>query len=67
MVASELGNVKPYAIPVRVMPYQSIKDAMFRDHMGMPVVSMYKCINLLLFSLYLKSLDPISSEMLFVT
>lgn len=31
MIADELRNMKPYAIPIRVLPYKSITDSMLRD------------------------------------
>ena len=51
MIADELHNRKPYAIPVRFMPYRSLTDSKLRElelqleeamrNMGMTVVGMY--------------------------
>ena len=51
MIADELRNRKPYAIPVRFMPYRSLTDSKLRElelqleeamkNMGMTVVGMY--------------------------
>ena len=52
MIADELGNRKPYAIPVRFMPYRSLTDAKLRElelqleeamrRIGMTVVGKYR-------------------------
>jgi hypothetical protein len=31
MIADELRNRKPYAVPVRFMPYKSLTDSKLRD------------------------------------
>lgn len=43
MIADESRNMKPYAVPVRVLPYASIKDEQLRelsDHLRMTMVGM---------------------------
>lgn len=71
MIADELRNRKPYAIPVRFMPYRSLTDSKMRElelqleeamrNMGMTVVGMYlvNCYKLAVpHIIYIKFTDP---------
>lgn len=71
MIADELRNRKPYAIPVRFMPYRSLTDSKLRElelqleeamrNMGMTVVGMYlvNCYKLAVpHIIYIKFTDP---------